>query len=145
MQIAEIMTRNVHLARPENTLHEAAVMMADHDIGFLPVADESGLVGTITDRDIVVRAIAPGRDGETLVGDTMSTSVTYCFSDEQVEDVVRHMGALQVRRLAVLDRHNRLAGVVSLADAARAAPDAAGSGLKEIVEPTEGATYRPLP
>lgn len=133
MKIADIMTRNVHIATPDETLHDVAKQMAERDLGFLPVADANGLVGTITDRDIVVRAIAPGRDGDTRVGDIMTTNITYCFEDEDVEEVIRNMGTLQVRRLAVLDRQNRLSGIVSLADAARKDPRTAGSGLKDIV------------
>ena len=73
MPIGDIMTRNVHLVRPEETLHYAASLMADWDIAFLPVADASGLVGTLTDRDIILRAVAPGLDAEkTKVGDIMT-------------------------------------------------------------------------
>lgn len=122
MRIADIMTRNVHLVRPDETLQYAASLMAEWDVGFLPVADASGLVGTITDRDIVLRAVAPGFDGqETKVGDVMTTNITYCYDNEEAGGVLANMQSLHLRRLAVLDRQNRLAGVVSLSDFARAA------------------------
>ena len=120
MQIGDIMTRNVHLVRPEETLQYAARMMAEWDISFLPVADASGLVVTLTDRDIILRAVAPGLDGETTkVADIMTTNITYCFDDEEPESVLNNMRSLHLRRLAVLDRQNRLSGVVSRTDFAR--------------------------
>jgi CBS domain-containing protein len=120
MQIGDIMTRKVHLVRPEETLYRAAGLMAEHDVAFLPVADASGLVGTLTDRDIILRAVAPGLDAETTkVADIMATSVTYCFDDEELPGVLANMQSLHLRRLAVLDRQNRLTGVVSRSDFAR--------------------------
>lgn len=120
MPIGDIMTRNVHLVRPEETLQYAASLMADWDIAFLPVADASGLVGTLTDRDIILRVVAPGLDAETTkVADVMTTNITYCFDDEALESVLANMQSLHLRRLAVLDRQNRLAGVVSQSDFTR--------------------------
>lgn len=117
MPIGDIMTRNVHLVRPEETLQYAASLMAEWDIAFLPVADASGLVGTLTDRDIILRAVAPGLNAETTrVADVMTTNITYCFDDEELEGVLANMQSLHLRRLAVLDRQNRLAGVVSQSD-----------------------------
>ena len=120
MPIGDIMTRNVHLVRPEETLQYAASLMADWDIAFLPVADASGLVGTLTDRDIILRVVAPGLDAETTkVADVMTTNITYCFDAQALESVLANMQSLHLRRLAVLDRQNRLAGVVSQSDFTR--------------------------
>lgn len=120
MHIGEIMTRNVHLVRPEETLQYAAGLMAEWDIAFLPVADAAGLVGTLTDRDIILRAVAPGLDAETTrVSDIMTTNITYCHDDEEAAGVLANMRSLHLRRLAVLDRQNRLCGVVSRTDFAR--------------------------
>lgn len=117
MHIGDIMTRNVHLVRPEETLQYAANLMAEWDIAFLPVADASGLVGTLTDRDIILRAVAPGLDAETTkVADIMTTNITYCYDDEAPESVLANMQSLHLRRLAVLDRQSRLSGVVSRTD-----------------------------
>lgn len=120
MHIADIMTRNVHLVRPEETLQYAASLMAEWNIAFLPVADANGLVGTLTDRDIILRAVAPGLDAETTrVSDIMTTNITYCYDDEELDEVLANMQSLHLRRLAVLDRQDRLSGVVSLSDFAR--------------------------
>ncbi len=117
MHIGDIMTRNVHLVRPEETLQYAASVMAEWDVAFLPVADASGLVGTLTDRDIILRAVAPGLDaGTTTVADVMTTNITYCYDDEEPSGVLANMQSLHLRRLAVLDRQSRLSGVISRTD-----------------------------
>ena len=117
MHIGDIMTRNVHLVRPEETLQYAASLMAEWDIAFLPVASGRGLVGTLTDRDIILRAVAPGLDaGTTRVLDVMTANITYCYDDEPLEGVLANMQSLHLRRLAVLDRQERLSGVVSQSD-----------------------------
>ena len=136
MRVAEIMTKNVKMAAPNDTIREIAKRMAAEDIGFLPVGDHDKLVGTITDRDIVTRGVAAGRDGKSTVRDLMSTDVKYCFDDEDVDHVMRNLGDLQVRRLPVVNREKRLVGVVSLADGAlKAEPEQAGQGLCGIVSP----------
>lgn len=120
MQIHEIMSRHIHLVRPEETLQSAASIMAERDVAFMPVVDASGLVGTLTDRDVILRAVAPGLNAEaTLVSDIMTTDITYCFDDESARTVLANMQALHLRRIAVLDRQNRLVGVVSRTDFAR--------------------------
>ena len=84
MLISEIMTRDVRLAAPDWSIREAARTMAAIDAGFMPVAENDRLVGTITDRDIAVRAVAEGMGPETKVRDVMSKDVNYCFEDEKV-------------------------------------------------------------
>ncbi|MDK1492774.1 CBS domain-containing protein [Sinorhizobium sp. 7-81] len=135
MHVSEIMTRDVHLVSPNETIAEVARQMAENDIGFLPVGDHDRLVGMITDRDIVVRGVADGLDLQSKIGDIMTTDVKYCFEDEEVDDVARNMGDVQVRRLPVVNRDKRLVGVVSLADAAREQPAVAGTGLKGVTVP----------
>jgi CBS domain-containing protein len=135
MQIAQIMTKNVHIVSPDDSVAAVARHMADNDIGFLPVGQNDRLVGTITDRDIVVRCVADGRDGDMKVAEVMSADVKYCFEDEEISDVARNMGDIQVRRLPVLNRDKRLVGVVSLADAARRDPSLAGAGLQGVTAP----------
>jgi CBS domain-containing protein len=136
MRIQEIMTANVRMVRPEQTVAEAAKLMAEEDLGFLPVSNDERLVGIITDRDITVRVIAEGRDGRALIGDVMSDQVKYCYADQSVEEVIANMGDIQVRRLPVVSREKRLVGVVSLADAAlKHNPEAAGEALNDVVEP----------
>lgn len=118
MKISETMTRDVKLADPTQTIIEAAQMMADLDVGSLPVGESDRLVGMVTDRDIVVRALARGRGPDTPIRDVMSTQIMYCFEDETVEDVALNMGDIQVRRLPVLNRDKRLVGIVSIGDIA---------------------------
>ncbi|RWB96779.1 MAG: CBS domain-containing protein [Mesorhizobium sp.] len=136
MKVAEIMTPNVHLASPDESLQKIAKRMAVDDVGFLPVGENDRLVGTITDRDIVVRAVAEGKDGNAMVRDVMTEDVKYCFEDEDIEHVVQNMGDIQVRRLPVLNRDKRLVGVVSLADAAlKEDPATAGIAMSGVVVP----------
>lgn len=135
MKVADVMTRDVAIANPHDSVADVARLMASNDIGFLPVGENDRLVGTITDRDIVVRGLARDRT-DCRVADVMSRDVKYCFDDQEIEDVVRNMGDVQVRRLPVVDRDKRLVGVVSLADAAlKHDAEAAGVGLMGVVEP----------
>ena len=136
MRVAEVMSRNVSVANPNENIQDVARRMVADDVGFLPVGDKDRLVGTITDRDIVARAVAAGHNGQCKVRDVMSSDVKYCFDDEDVDDVIHNLGALQLRRLPVVNRAKRLVGVVSLADAAlKADPAGAGTGLSGIVTP----------
>ncbi len=136
MKVSEAMTRKLRIARPDETLQEVARRMAEEDVGFMPVGDKDRLVGTITDRDIVVRGVAQGRDGAALVRDAMTKDVKYCFDDEDMDHVVHNMGDLQVRRLPVVNRDKRLVGVVSLADGVlKDNPASVGVALTGVVQP----------
>ncbi|HUS24254.1 MAG TPA: CBS domain-containing protein [Candidatus Binatia bacterium] len=134
MKIAECMTRDVSTVRPGQSIQEAAQLMADLDTGVLPVQDGDRLVGMITDRDIVVRALCSGKAPGSPVADAMTREVKYCYEDEGVEQVARFMGDLQVRRLPVLSRDKRLVGIVTLGDLAGAAgrDDVIGETLADI-------------
>jgi CBS domain-containing protein len=119
MRISEIMTHDVQLVSPKNTVQEAAKRMSEIDVGAIPVAENDRLVGMLTDRDITVRAVAAGKNPKQCkVADVMSADVKYVFEDETTEDLARNMGALQMRRLPVVDRDKRLVGIVSLGDLA---------------------------
>jgi CBS domain-containing protein len=136
MRVAEVMSRNVQLASPDDSLTAVAKRMVEEDVGFLPVGENDRLVGTITDRDIVARAVAQGRDGQTKVREVMSGQIRYCYDDEDMDHVIRNLGELQLRRLPVVNRQNRLVGVISLADAARKSdPAGASAGLSAIAAP----------
>src|SRR3546814_5523039 len=104
MKVEEAMTRDVHIANPEDSLQDVARKMAERDIGFVSVGKNDELVGTITDRDIVVRAIAAGKGGDSSVRDAMTKEVKYCFDDEEMSHVVQNMGNIQVRRLPEIGR-----------------------------------------
>lgn len=120
MKVNELMSPKVELATPKDTLQQAAQAMHRIDAGILPVAENDRLVGMITDRDIVVRAVAEGKDPRVCqVGEVMSHEVRYCYDDDEIEAVAENMAELQVRRLPVVTREKRLCGIISLGDIAR--------------------------
>ena len=116
MKVRDVMTADVRLASPERTIRQAAQLMADEDIGALPVGENDRLIGMITDRDIAVRAVAQGLGADTKIRDVMSQEVLYCFDDEELEDAAQNMSGIKVRRLPVLNREKRLVGIISLGD-----------------------------
>jgi CBS domain-containing protein len=119
MRISEIMSRDVAIAAPSDSIQKVAQRMAEIDAGFIPVGEKDRLVGMITDRDIVIRAVAKGKTpGKCVARDVMSPDVKYCYEDETLEDAARNMATLQVKRLPVLNRDKRLVGIVSLGDLA---------------------------
>ena len=120
MKVKEVMTRNVEVVQPNDSLQLAAQKMRDRDIGFLPVLEGDELVGVMTDRDIAVRALASGISPKTILGREIATSpVVQCFEDQDVEEATRLMSQHQIRRLVILDRNNnQLVGVLSLGDLA---------------------------
>jgi CBS domain-containing protein len=138
MKVQDVMTADVSFVGPDNSIQEIARKMRDGDIGSVPVVENDRLVGMVTDRDVVVRAIAEGGDVRTKTArDAMSPGVLYCFSDESVETVLENMGGQQIRRLPVVNRDKRLVGVVSLGDLALSGKrKAAGEALQEISQPT---------
>jgi CBS domain-containing protein len=119
MRVSEAMTRDVRVANPGQSIRDAARMMAEIDAGAMPVGENDRLVGMITDRDIVIRAVAQGKGPDTPVREVMSSEVKYCFEDEDLEHVAKNMGDIQVRRLPVVNRDKRLVGIVALGDIAR--------------------------
>jgi CBS domain-containing protein len=129
MQLRDIMTTAVQLTDPAMMLKDAAALMRDGDFGLLPVGENDRLVGTITDRDITVRAVAEGKDpGTTPVRDAMSKGIRYCFEDQTAEEAAELMSEAQIRRLPVVNRDKRLVGIVALADLATEAPTGEPSG-----------------
>jgi len=117
MKIKEAMTTNVRIAKPDQTIREAAQAMAE--VGVLPVSENERLVGMITDRDIAVRGVGEGKGPETSVREVMTDHVDYCFEDQDVEKVTKNMASIRVRRLPVLNRDKRLVGIISLGDIAQ--------------------------
>jgi CBS domain-containing protein len=141
MQVSDVMTRDVETIPPDASLQQAAQAMEAIGVGSLPVCEGRRLVGTLTDRDIVVRGVATGRSPiEMLVRECMTEDISYAFEDEDAEEVLARMKALQVRRLAVLDKEKNLIGIVALGDIATE-PRAAnlrevGEAIAEISEPS---------
>ncbi len=139
MKLLDVMSRPVETISPDDHLNEAARRMAQRDVGCLPVCDGDRLMGMLTDRDIVVRAVARGEDPSRVrVADAMTYDVEWCFEDHSLEDVGRHMADMQIRRIVVLDRDRRLVGIVSLGDIARARGNApvVTHAFENIAEPT---------
>lgn len=120
MKVKEVMTRDVEIIQPNDSLQMAAQKMRDRDIGFLPVYEGDELIGVVTDRDLAIRAVAGGMDSKAILGREIVTSpVVYCFDNQDVEEAARLMRQNQIRRLLVLDRSdNRPVGVISLGDLA---------------------------
>jgi CBS domain-containing protein len=136
MKVREIMTTDVIVTSPDDTLRHAAQLMADNDFGLVPVGENDRLVGMVTDRDIAVRGVAKGLAPDAKVRDVMTSDVKYVYEDENVEDAARNMETLQVRRLPVLNRDKRLCGIISLGDLSQCEPDDAGEALQSISQPT---------
>ncbi len=119
MKIHEVMTRGVETVSSGTTLEAAARKMQTRNIGFLPVLDSEKVVGVVTDRDIVTRAVSAGwRPHMTTVRQVMSTNVLSCYDDGTITDAALIMEKNFVHRLIVVDRHGRLVGIVSLSDIA---------------------------
>ena len=139
MKVKEVMTRNVELVQPNDSLMLAAQKMRDRDIGFLPVYEGDELIGVVTDRDIAVRAIAGGMNPDAILGREIVTSpVVYCFEDQSVEDAARLMSQNQIRRLVILDRNNNQpVGVVSLGDLSGILDEKTSGKVLQSVSPSE--------
>jgi len=138
MRISDCMTRDVRVADPAQTIREAARMMAELDTGILPVGENDRMIGMITDRDIALRAVAEGKGPDTPVREAMSPEIRYCYEDDDVEDVLRNMAQIQVRRLPVVDADKRLVGIVSIGDLSKNGSGAsAGHALGGIAQPSD--------
>jgi CBS domain-containing protein len=136
MQVSQAMSPDVRIASPNQSIRDAARLMAHIDAGALPVGENDQLVGMITDRDIAVRAVGAGKGPDTPVREIMSKEVKYCFEDDDLDEVAQNMADIKVRRLPVLNRNKRLVGILSLGDIALAeGAGSAGSALCGISEP----------
>lgn len=138
MRVRELMTPKMETASPSTTLQEAALKMRNLNIGALPVWENGQLVGMITDRDICCRAVAEGLDPTmTLVQEVMSRDVAFCFSDDHISDAVDLMVRKHVRRLAVVNRSNTPAGILSVDDLAKYSRQLAGEVI-DLTRPGHG-------
>jgi len=118
MRCSEIMTRDVKTATRDMPLREVAVIMREGDVGSVPVVEDGRLVGILTDRDIVVRAIADGKDATAPVSDAMTAEIFSVKPDDFVFEAIRIMGDRQVRRIPVVAESGDLAGIIAMADIA---------------------------
>lgn len=139
--VAEVMTRGVRTMKPQDTVVQAAQAMDELNVGVIPVCDGERLVGMVTDRDIVVRGVAQDCElKSTKLADVMSANVRCAKEGDDVDRVLSEMAEAQIRRLPVVDDHQRLVGIVSLGDIAAKDPDDEGDvamSLGDISSPAE--------
>lgn len=136
MFVNRIMTREVDCVAPHTSIEQAARIMRERNVGALPVTVDARIVGIVTDRDIVLRAVAENKIAMfTRVAEIMSPSVVSCKPDDDIEDVIMLMARSQVRRMPVTSASGTLLGIVALADIALNEDDAATFALVEISEP----------
>ena len=135
MKVREIMTADVVKATPDTTLEEVATMMKETDTGAIPVVDDNALIGIITDRDIVVRCVAEGKDpAECTAEDIVSENLETVEPDDDVDEAAQIMAHRQIRRLPVVE-DGRLVGMLSLGDiAVKESEDTAGNALESVSE-----------
>jgi CBS domain-containing protein len=138
--VRDVMTARPRCATPETTLTEVAELMEAEDVGAIPVVDGERLLGMVTDRDIVTRAIAKGKDPrETTAAQIASKDLVTLEPDQDLSDALKLMAQYQVRRLPVIEDDDRLVGVVSQADVALEAKEkSTGEMVEEISKPPAG-------
>lgn len=143
MKLRDVMTREVEVIGPETPVMEAAEKMRTLDVGSLPVCQGDKVLGVLTDRDIVIRAVAQGRDARTVKArEVMSPGAESCNADDDVKDAADHMREKQIRRILVLDDDRKLVGILSLGDlAVDADRKLAGKALEDISEPSQPSTH----
>ena len=131
--IKDVMTQNPTSCDPSTTVVEASKAMASEDVGSVPVVKDGRLVGMVTDRDIVVRVLAEGRDpSSTTVGEIASSDLETVSPDDDLETALRKMASSKVRRLPVVEG-DQLVGIVAQADVARQGDDSeTGQVVQEI-------------
>lgn len=130
-RVRDVMTADPKTVTPETSVVEAARLMTSEDVGPLPVVEGGELVGIVTDRDLVVRVLAEGRDPEsTLVGDVYSGRPVTVSPDDRVDRALALLGQHQVRRLPVAEG-GRIVGIVAQADLAR---EESNEAVGEVVE-----------
>ena len=135
--VSDIMTRGVRTMAPTDSLTFAAQAMRELNVGSLPVCDQNRLVGLVTDRDIVVRALAEER-AHARIGVVMTEEPLYCFEDEPLDLALNTMRGQQIRRMPVVDRDKRLVGIVAMADVATGADVQQGAdAIRAISEPAQ--------
>lgn len=117
-QLKDVMSHDVKILSPEASVKDAASQMRDGDFGLMPVGENDRMIGTLSDRDIVIRAVAQGRESNTKVRDVMSENVLWAYENDSVEKACQIMSDNQVRRLPIVNADKRLVGIVALGDLA---------------------------
>jgi CBS domain-containing protein len=136
MKVSEVMSRNVEVVRPTDTLQTVAQTMAQSDVGAVPVCDGQRLQGMVTDRDLAVRGVAQGLPSNAPVSQVMTGDLAYIYADDDLDRAADKMADSKVRRLPVIDQQQHLVGIVSLGDLSREHKEkVVGRTLEEIAEP----------
>jgi CBS domain-containing protein len=135
--VNDVMSRNVRTLTPSDTVASAAKAMDQLNVGVIPVCEGDKLLGVVTDRDIVVRAVAQGLDGNTPLVKVMSTDIRTARETDDLDTVLADMASSQIRRLPVLDGAERLVGIISIGDIAVKGQDEedVGQSLADISSP----------
>jgi CBS domain-containing protein len=135
--VTDVMTRDVRTLPPTSTIADAAKAMDELNVGVIPVCEGDTLLGMVTDRDIVVRAVAQGLGGDTPLSRVMSTDVRTARESDDLETVLEEMASSQIRRLPVVDASDALVGIISIGDIAVKGQDEedVGQSLGEISTP----------
>ncbi len=136
IKVEEVMHRDIQWIDPDVCLEEAAKKMRDLNVGCLPVWEDDELVGIITDRDIICRAVAEVQDPSTVtIRDFMSKDVAFCLEDQDVNDAARIMRERKVSRLPVLDCDKHMVGMLTLSDISINSPELAASVILSVSPP----------
>jgi CBS domain-containing protein len=121
MKVKEAMHKGAEWVSPSTPVPELARLMVKHDIGAIPVGDNDKLIGMVTDRDIVCRGLANGKDVAKLTArEVMTSQIVWCRDDEDLDDATRIMEQKRIRRLPVIDKNKRMVGMLSLGDLSHA-------------------------
>lgn len=138
MKLSEVMSSELAIIQPDDSLQFAAKKMKDRNVGFLPVCDGETLLGVLSDRDITIRALAEGMDPTVMLSrDLMTTPAIHCFEDQDVNEAAKLMAEKQIRRLVILSRDDEhVVGVISLGDLARiGSTELSAEVLRKVSEP----------
>jgi predicted transcriptional regulator len=138
--IKEIMSPSFQWIAPTASVQDAAQMMKEKDIGFLPVVENDKMIGTITDRDITLKIVAAGKDPKSCkIKDCMNKKLYYCYDDQTVDEICKNMAEMQVSRFPVVTRAKRLVGVVSYADLSASATPSVYTTAQQKLKSVSGA------
>jgi CBS domain-containing protein len=130
MKVKDAMHKGVEWVAPSTGVTELAKMMLKHDIGAIPIGENDKLIGMVTDRDIVLRGVANGKDASKLTArDVMTPSIVWCRDEEDLDDAARIMEDKKIRRLPVIDKSKRMVGMLSLGDVSHASKNSLAGEL----------------
>ncbi len=134
MKVKDAMHKKAEWVGPETPVADVAKKMRELDVGSIPVGENDRLIGMVTDRDIICRAVANGKDCSKLTArDVMTKGIAFCRDSEEVNEALRIMKEKKIRRLPVIDDKKRMVGMLSVGDVSRAVPHALGGELLAAV------------